>query len=160
VETAVRQKARWMTGIALSGWDRLGWSGGLVERWMRLRDRQSLIAALCLLAGYIALLGAAILEVGRLASGFEAEPFGPALELMLLANAAMLVWRLAMRFGFTTHAYGWREGLRSVPRVVVSNAIAIMAARRAVIRYLAIRRSGRTSWDKTAHFFPNQLPAE
>ncbi|HEU0133656.1 MAG TPA: glycosyl transferase family protein, partial [Allosphingosinicella sp.] len=40
--SAVRQKARWMTGIALSGWDRLGWSGGAVERWMRLRDRQSL----------------------------------------------------------------------------------------------------------------------
>ena len=27
--TAVRQKARWLGGIALSGWDRLGWSGGL-----------------------------------------------------------------------------------------------------------------------------------
>src|SRR6185503_17446327 len=25
---AVRQKARWLGGIALSGWDRLGWSGG------------------------------------------------------------------------------------------------------------------------------------
>ena len=34
------QKARWVPGIALAGWDRLGWSGGLAERWMRLRDRQ------------------------------------------------------------------------------------------------------------------------
>ena len=32
---AVRQKARWLGGIALAGWDRLGWSGGLGERWMR-----------------------------------------------------------------------------------------------------------------------------
>ena len=45
---AVNQKARWMVGIALSGWDRLGWNGGLAERWMRLRDRQSLLAALFL----------------------------------------------------------------------------------------------------------------
>jgi adsorption protein B len=28
---AVRQKSRWITGIALAGWDRLGWSGGLAE---------------------------------------------------------------------------------------------------------------------------------
>ena len=48
LDAAVAQKARWMTGIALAGWDRLGWSGGLAERWMRLRDRQSLLAALVL----------------------------------------------------------------------------------------------------------------
>ena len=45
-----------MTGIALAGWDRLGWRGGLAERWMRLRDRQSLLAALILCAAYLALL--------------------------------------------------------------------------------------------------------
>ena len=160
VQAAVRQKGRWMTGIALSGWDRLGWNGGVVESWMRVRDRQSLVAALCLLAGYLALAGGAVLEVGKLASGYETQPLGHALQLMLLANFALLVWRLAMRFGFTTRAYGLREGVRAVPRVVVSNAIAILAARRAVIRYLAIRRSGTTSWDKTTHFFPSQFPAE
>ena len=56
LDAAVAQKARWMTGIALAGWDRLGWSGGLAERWMRLRDRQSLLAALVLAAAYLALL--------------------------------------------------------------------------------------------------------
>ena len=160
VRGSVAQKARWMAGIALSGWDRLGWSGGLAERWMRLRDRQSLLAALCLVAGYVALAAAALLEARELAGGAAPAPFGPALELMLLLNAAMLLWRLAMRFAFTTRAYGWREGLRSVPRVVVSNAIAILAARRALFRYLSTRRSGRAQWDKTRHVFPNELPAE
>ena len=42
---AVRQKARWLGGIALAGWDRLGWSGGLGERWMRMRDRRGPLAA-------------------------------------------------------------------------------------------------------------------
>ena len=46
-----------MTGIALAGWDRLGWSGGLAERWMRLRDRRALLAALVLAAAYVALVG-------------------------------------------------------------------------------------------------------
>lgn len=75
-------------------------------------------------------------------------------------NAGMLLWRLAVRCGFTTRAYGWREGLRAIPRAVVSNVIAILAAHRAVLRYFAIRQSGRTSWGKTIHAFPHQLPAE
>ena len=54
-----------MTGIALAGWDRLGWSGGLAERWMRLRDRQSLLAAILLCAGYLALLLWLVLRPGR-----------------------------------------------------------------------------------------------
>src|SRR3546814_7953134 len=37
---AVRQKARWMTGIALAGWDSLGWQGSLAERRLRFRDRR------------------------------------------------------------------------------------------------------------------------
>ena len=51
---AVRQKARWLGGIALAGWDRLGWSGGIGERWMRMRDRRGPLAALLLLAGLCA----------------------------------------------------------------------------------------------------------
>ena len=58
LEAAVRQKTRWMTGIALSGWDRLGWGGGSAERWMRLRDRRAVLAALILAAAYgVAALG-------------------------------------------------------------------------------------------------------
>jgi adsorption protein B len=81
-------------------------------------------------------------------------------HVLLKINLALLAWRLAMRFGFVTQAYGWREGLRSIPRVVISNVIAMLAARRAVFRYLGIRKSGRTSWDKTTHAFPAELPAE
>jgi adsorption protein B len=51
---AVRQKARWLGGIALSGWDRLGWTGSIGERWMRMRDRRGPLAALLLLAAYSA----------------------------------------------------------------------------------------------------------
>ncbi|MGJ3628815.1 hypothetical protein AB5I41_21435 [Sphingomonas sp. MMS24-JH45] len=33
----MRQKARWMIGIALAGWDRTGWGGDrrVAEMWMR-----------------------------------------------------------------------------------------------------------------------------
>ena len=155
LDAAVAQKARWMTGIALAGWDRLGWSGGLAERWMRLRDRQSILAAFVLAAAYLALvLWILLLPTGR------PQPFGPALSALIAINSGLLLWRLAMRFVFVARAYGWREGLRSLPRTVTGNIIAMMAARRALARYLGLRGGGAPRWDKTAHAFPRTLPAE
>ncbi len=148
---AVRQKARWVGGIALAGWDRLGWSGGIGERWMRMRDRRGPFAALLLVAGYVALL--LWIQIGLAAAmgapvRFEASPL---LATLLILNAWLLGWRLLMRFAFTSAAYGLREGLRSIPRVIVGNLIAILAARRALALHEA---GGPKKWDKTRHIFP------
>jgi adsorption protein B len=157
---AVAQKARWMTGIALSGWDRLGWTGGLAERWMRLRDRQSVLAAIFVLAAYVTLLLWSLAVLGHIFLGIAPGPVPAFLALLLEINFGLFLWRIAMRFTFVTRAYGWREGLRSVPRVITGNVIAMMAARAAVVRYLRIRRTGTAVWGKTAHAFPAILPAE
>src|SRR3546814_12027645 len=66
---AVRQKARWMTGIALAGWDRLGWQGSLAERWMRFRDRRGPLAAVILCCAYAAILLFGVTEIARLVTG-------------------------------------------------------------------------------------------
>ncbi|WP_324749068.1 glycosyl transferase family protein [Sphingomonas sp. LY54] len=160
IGAAVAQKARWMTGIALSGWDRLGWSGGLAERWMRLRDRQSVLAAIFLLAAYVTLLSWSLAVLGHVFLGIAPAPVPAFLAVLLQINFCMFLWRIVMRFTFVTRAYGWREGLRSIPRVITGNIIAMMAARAAVVRYLRIRRTGTAVWGKTAHAFPVILPAE
>jgi adsorption protein B len=159
LDAAVAQKARWMTGIALAGWDRLGWSGGLAERWMRLRDRQSLLAALVLSAAYAALILWALLLIAA-ALGHRPQPLPSFLNLLIAINSGLLAWRLAMRFGFVARAFGWREGLRAVPRAVVGNIIAMLAARRALALYVRQLGTGAPAWEKTAHAFPRQLPAE
>ena len=53
VAASVRQKARWIAGIALLGWDRLGWGGSRnpSEYWMRMRDRRGPLAMLVLAVG-------------------------------------------------------------------------------------------------------------
>jgi adsorption protein B len=160
LEAAVAQKSRWMTGIALAGWDRLGWRGGFAERWMRLRDRRSLLAALILFAAYVALVLWGILYAFELFGGLVMQPIPALLSSLLAVNLGLLAWRLVMRFGFVTRAYGWREGLRALPRVVIANIVAMLAARRAVTRYLIGRRTGTSAWGKTAHAFPTQMPAE
>ncbi|HYD44226.1 MAG TPA: glycosyl transferase family protein [Phenylobacterium sp.] len=156
---AVAQKARWMTGIALAGWDRLGWRGGLAERWMRIRDRQSLLAAILLFAGYLALALWLALKAREGVTGIAPAPLSESLALLLAVNMALLAWRLAMRAAFTAADQGWREGLRSVPRAAVGNAVAMLAAAVALGRYRALRRGGRPRWDKTAHIFPAAPPA-
>jgi adsorption protein B len=67
---------------------------------------------------------------------------------------------MGMRAAFTGHAYGWREALRSVPRSVVGNAVAMLAAAAAMGRYRRLRRTGRAAWGKTAHIFPAATAAE
>ena len=157
---SVRQKARWMTGIALSGWDRLGWSGGLAERWMRLRDRQSPLAALLLAAGYLALASWLALKAWQGAGGPGPEPLPASLAVLVSINLGLLGWRLAARAAFTTAAYGWREGLRSIPRMAIGNVVAMLAAAAALANYRALRRGGPPRWDKTAHIFPAPAAAQ
>ena len=152
---AVRQKARWIGGIAFAGWDQLGWRGGFGERWMRMRDRRGPLAAILLLAGYAsALLWAEIAFAAALGAPI-AVPVSPLLASLLWLNGWMLGWRLLMRAGFTTAAYGLAEGLRSIPRTVIANLIAVLAARRALLAHSA---GGARLWDKTRHIFPLELP--
>jgi adsorption protein B len=151
---AVRQKARWLGGIALSGWDRLGWSGGIGERWMRMRDRRGPLAAVLLVAAYAAaLLWSQIWLAEALGAPVKAR-LDPNLIQLLTINGCLLAWRILMRFFFTTSAYGLAQGLLSIPRLVVGNVIAMLAAARAISLHLG---GGARSWDKTRHIFPAEL---
>jgi adsorption protein B len=153
--SAVRQKARWLGGIALAGWDRLGWSGSLGERWMRMRDRRGPLAALLLVAAYCAaLLWAQIWVAEALGAPIQAR-LDSGLIILLTINGWLLAWRVLMRACFTAYAYGLREGLLSIPRLIVGNLIAMLAAARAVSLHLG---GGATRWDKTRHVFPAELP--
>jgi adsorption protein B len=160
VDAAVRQKARWMTGIALAGWDRIGWArwSDWREHWMRMRDRRAPFAVLVLCAAYLSLIAwAASRGCHWLA---ETSPPGPSrtVRALLVATSALLAWRLAVRALFTGRTYGWREGLLAIPRALVANFIAMLAARRALALYIAMLADGVPRWEKTAHAFPDRLP--
>jgi adsorption protein B len=90
-------------------------------------------------------------------AGDAAPAPSAAMMILLNINAAMLVWRLAMRAWFTGRAYGVWQALLSLPRALVGNFIALMAARKAVSRYVAALRGRRPHWDKTHHRFPETI---
>jgi adsorption protein B len=150
-DTVVRQKSRWVLGIALQGWDRVGWSGGISEYWMRARDRRGPMTALVLLTGYTLVLLTGAMGLMIALGLAEPPPITPLLAAVLTANAAAFVWRIAMRFAFTMREYGLAEGLWSVLRLPLSNVIAIIAGRRAVTTYARTLMGGAAPWDKTEH---------
>lgn len=158
IDQSVRQKTRWLRGIALEGWGRLGWwphrgagaRGSLVGWWMLWRDRRAMLSAIAILLGYSALvtgltgwMGAGILPID-----------GSFLHMLMLANLGMLLWRLGMRAMHTAQIHGWRQGVRAVLRQPVSNIILVMTAWRALRDHLLGMRGKPLVWDKTVHHFP------
>lgn len=161
IDAAVRQKARWMTGIALAGWDRTGWGGWrqVGDNWMRMRDRRATLEIPVLALAYLSILLWALSFGAHLLARTPASVPSPLMQALLWTNLALLLWRLAVRAAFVGRAYGWREALWSAPRVLSSNVVALLAARRALFDYVRMLRGGPARWDKTAHQFPD-LPAE
>lgn len=157
IAEAVRQKTRWVGGIAFAGWDQLGWRGGLGERWMRLRDRRGPLGAILIFGGYLAGLMWAQLWLAAALGAKVAMPLSPALSNLIAINGWLLAWRLAMRAGFTAAVHGWREGLRSLPRVIVANLIMVLAAWQALKLHSS---GGPERWDKTDHIFPSELTTQ
>ncbi len=163
IDAAVKQKARWIAGIALAGWDHLGWPGprrgqnagspghAWLTRWMLWRDRRAPLAALILLAAYLGLIATALGWIGHGVFGWGEVALGDSLRLLLALNAMLLLWRLALRSHFTARWYGWRQAALAVPRAFVANIIAMLAARRAIMLYWRMLRSGNVIWDKTDH---------
>ncbi|MEN2786399.1 glycosyl transferase family protein [Sphingomonas qilianensis] len=159
LETAVRQKTRWMIGIALAGWDRIGWSRwrDWRDHWMRMRDRRAPLAVVVLTAAYCAAALWLVSVALHLATGEAIAPLAEPLALLLSINASLFLWRLAVRATFTGRVYGKRQAAWSIVRLFVGNLIAIAAAQRALVRYIAMLRGSPPRWDKTAHVFPDDV---
>lgn len=151
IETAVRQKTRWVHGIALQGWERLGWTGRPVDLWMALRDRRGPMTALVLACAYALLAIETVFALAGLAGFHAPPPQSPVLAGMLAVCTFAFGWRMVMRFAFTTREYGLAEGLRAIPRIPLGNVIAIMSARRALFAYVRSLGGMTVAWDKTEH---------
>lgn len=161
-DQAWRQKGRWIAGIALAGWDYLGWAAGvreagrprwksLLATWMLWRDRRAPLAAVIMLAAYAGLCLATVDILGHWLAGWPAPVVGDGMRLLLGFNLTLLLWRLGVRCHFTWRTYGGQQAWRAIPRAFVSNIIAIAASARAVRIYCRSLQTNRIVWDKTAH---------
>jgi adsorption protein B len=157
---SVRQRSRWILGITLQTWAQIGWRGSLPVLYCLWRDRKALLTNALLLAAYCLLAYGATRSAITHAGGgpwtLDAMvPAGSVLAWMVSANLASALWRLGMKARFVGMLYGPWHALLSAPRLVISNAIGILATMRAVSQYAAHRLRGEPlRWLKTAHEFP------
>jgi bacteriophage N4 adsorption protein B len=160
-DSAVRQKARWLTGITLDGWDGFGWRGSLVDRYWLMRDRKPILTFYLNLCCYFVVLvfvaQALWQHLDPAAPGFAPLVTQHWVTIVLAINGSLLAWRLFVRALFVWRLAGWREALLSLPRALVGNAINMGAAIRAIGLFLHRRTGGPPRWDKTRH---DSLPGD
>lgn len=163
---SVRQKTRWVIGIALQGWEHLGWRGDLRTKYVLFRDRKILLTAQVNILGYLVV---ALVCGFWLYDALAATPyhFSPLAGLdtwvvwLLVLNGGFFLLRLMQRFLAVTRLYGIRQGLMSAPRLLLGNVIMFLACWRALWQYGKSRWTGeKLRWDKTDHAFPSEAQLE
>jgi adsorption protein B len=158
---AVRQRTRWVLGIALQSWERHGWGSRLGERYWFWRDRKGLIGnPVSLLSNVMFLYGAATWLASRLrntAWGLAAA-LDPALAPWLAAAVLLLTAvRTGVRMGCAARFYGWRFAIGVPVRIVWANGLNTLATVAAVWKYAAARLARRPLvWVKTEHRYPTR----
>lgn len=160
VRASIRQRARWICGIALQAWERFGWQGPKMVRYSLWRDRKGLLNGVLVLMAYVLfayLLGREV-HAYFAGNGWTSAlviPPGSFLEKLLLVNLFGLAWRAIWKFHFVRALHGWRHGLVALPRLVLANLVIIAATIRATRAYARHRATGEPlRWAKTAHTFP------
>jgi adsorption protein B len=161
LRASIRQRSRWILGIALQTWAQVGWKGPPAVRYCLWRDRKAVVTnALQLLAYALVAYAAArpLLARGSQAPALVALAANDTLLGWLFAvNLGVAAWRAGMKARFVACLYGPWQGLLSVPRLVLGNVIGIFATARAVVQFVRHRITGKPlRWLKTAHTFPTE----
>ncbi|BDC50758.1 bacteriophage N4 adsorption protein B [Bryobacterales bacterium F-183] len=147
--TAIRQRTRWVTGIALQTWQRYGWKGNWMRKYWFWRDRKGLVG------GPVGIL-ANLVFLYVLAAGLWQHDHSLAMQLAPY-NLMLLGIRIASRMYCTARVYGLPMAYLVPVRILAGSWINGMAAVRAVYRFTkAHSRGERLSWLKTEHKYPSR----
>ncbi len=157
---ARRQRARWVTGIALQSWRRHGWRGGWSTKYWMWRDRKGLAGnVLSLVANLITAYGCASWAWARWAGlewGLAEASNSRMLNILLPATAVSGCVGLAARCFFTARIYGWRLAAGVPLRSILGNLLNSFASLAALRRFgLSVWNHTPLVWVKTEHAYPN-----
>jgi len=162
---AVKQRTRWITGIALQSWEMHGWRDTFAQSYWFWRDRKGLIGSLLSPAANMVFLYAAAswyansmgVHVWRLVLDAGA----PWILDAFVFSMALQAVHLGMRTRFSARIYGWRFASLVPLRVVYGNLINLMATASAIRRYFHAKFTGRSLvWLKTEHAYPSGAALE
>lgn len=159
-QAAYRQRARWLLGIGLQGWQILGWRGPLINKYLLYRDRKGLVTSFVNILAYILFLlaGGFILVdwmgLGSVRLSAAVAP-GRWFTILMSINLFFMLNRIFQRIFFVSRLFGFMQGLLSIPRIIVNNFLNFASALRAWHLFIVHLVTGKKlTWDKTVHSFP------
>jgi adsorption protein B len=147
---ALRQRTRWVTGIALQGWERFGWRGSRAEVYWLWRDRKGLLGSpIGVGANAIFFYGLAT------ALWMRASPLGAKLSVAALGFQLL---RIGVRMACVARIYGVLFALGVPVRIFHANLLNAAATFSALFRYFNAKLHKRPlRWLKTEHAYPSRV---
>lgn len=160
IETAVRQKSRWIIGIVFQGYVTHGWTRDWRLNYFLWRDRKGVFTNFFSFAANLILFQLILIvlyesfwpDAYRFLSIFDESEL---LVSLLWMNVILMTNRILQRTIFVTQYYGLFQGLLSLPRMLLGNFINFMANWRAIKQVIQQGNPRRVAWDKTTHDFPS-----
>lgn len=159
LRSAIRQRTRWVTGIALQCWERHGWGRGWRTGYWFWRDRKGLVAnPLSLLTNLLFVVGAG----DWIQSVYLHRPWAFAVEnpgILALCWLTLMLQsvRLSLRASCVARIFGLRFALGVPLRCFHGNLVNCCASMGALWRYLHARLHRRPLvWLKTEHAYPSR----
>ncbi len=160
MKTAIRQKARWVTGICLQSWRLVGWKGDARFRFVLYRDRKAVIANIINFFAYVVILYLMAYEAIRFGfAAYEQLPpivvKGTMLWDLVVIDSVLMLWRILHRLITVRRVYGLWAAILSVVRLPIANIINFSATGKALYTFIrATMKKKELRWDKTANRFP------
>jgi adsorption protein B len=159
MRSAIRQRTRWVTGIALQGWERDGWRGSLRVKYWFWRDRKGVLAnPLGFLTNILFVVG--LVDFAQSAAQHRAWVFAtsnPTVVRLCLFTFILQCFRIAVRMACVGRIYGVAFALGVPLRSFHGNLINCSASFRAVYSYVQAKRNRRhVAWLKTDHAYPTR----
>lgn len=158
---AVRQRSRWVSGIALQSWEKHGIRDTLRQLYWFWRDRKGFISNLLTpLTHGLFICGIVTWLLGlrhHTAPSAVIEPWVIRLWKMTWWTLLLVLPQTLIRIYCTTLVYGWKFAASVPLRVPWANIINCCAAGKAVWGYASARIRGvPLRWLKTEHAYPNR----
>jgi adsorption protein B len=155
---AVRQRSRWVAGIALQGWERHGWRAPWRQLYWFWRDRKGLVGNLLSPVTNLAFAICVGRCVAAGASGrhWEMVPHSPCwLAGLCLATISLSATQTGMRMATSARIYGWKFAAGVPVRMLWANLLNCAATASALRQFFASRMQSRAlEWRKTDHVYP------
>jgi adsorption protein B len=161
---AVRQRSRWVLGIAFQGWENLGWGHSLRIRYTLFRDRKGLFSGYLNIVSYAVMATFLAIAAINVCTGHAWSDHLPQVEFqsrlwfwMITANLAMQFNRMLQRMVCVARVVRLRQVWMVPVRMMWSICVDLCSTVHATHRYAKSRLTGTPlKWAKTAHEYPSE----